>query len=168
MQTSTQAFRTISTHRTNNAKSFEWKIMFARSTTYNKSWNLLCCDSYCATSIYGWSLAVGTFFRGRERRQYYCHFWWYLFRRSRFIHWEAPAVAVAARVNNPTGMYADTQIPTSPHPTPSPAVQITSPSQHCLSAFVFSASLPLFPSHVQVPAEPRGPGLKRCRDEGQR
>lgn len=34
----------------------------------------------------------------------------YLFRRPRFIHQEAPAVAAAARVNNPPGLYVDTHI----------------------------------------------------------
>lgn len=81
-------------------------------------------------------------------------------------------MAVAARVNNtppppPPSLQACTQTHTRA-PTPSAAVQITTLSQHCLSAFVFSASPPLFPSHVPFPAEPQGPGLKRCRDEGQR
>lgn len=92
----------------------------------------------------------------------------YLFRRPRFIHQEAPAVAAAARVNNPPRLVRRHTHIHIRAPTPSTAVQITTLSQHCLSAFVFSASPPLFPSHVPIPAEPQGPGLKRCRDEGQR
>lgn len=65
-------------------------------------------------------------------------------------------------------MYADTHTHQPRAPTPSTAVQITTLSQHCLSAFVFAASPPLFPSHVRIPVELQGPGLKRCRDEGQR
>lgn len=78
-------------------------------------------------------------------------------------------MATAARINTPLPLTLQTCMQTHTRsPTSSAAVQITTLSQHCLSAFVFSASPSLFPSLGPFPPEPQGPGMKRCRDEGQR